>query len=150
VHCLAPLLRSGATIVTRPRPHILIVEAEEVIADITGFRLELLGFDVSVAYRGEQVNELLQSRKPDLFIIDLQLQESSGLALIEQVTASEATGKIPVVAISFDANTDQVQQAFAAGAADYLVAPFDPLVLEEKVSNLLSAPAAQRAVATRG
>lgn len=124
---------------TRQRPHILIVEAEEVIADITAFRLELLGFDVSLAYRGEQVNELLQARKPDLFIIDMQLPGLSGLALIEQVTASEATGTIPVIAISFDADTDQVHQAFAAGASDYIVAPFDPLVLEDKVSTVLSA-----------
>jgi len=115
----------------------LIVEPEEVVADITGFRLELLGFDVSIAHRGEQVNELLQARKPDLFIIDMKLPGISGLALIEQVTASEATGKIPVIAISFDADTDQVQQAFAAGAADYLVAPFDPLVLEDKVVAML-------------
>jgi DNA-binding response OmpR family regulator len=137
--------------VTKQHSHILIVEAEEVIADITAFRLELLGFDVSVAYTGEQVNELLQTRKPDLFIIDMQLPGISGLVLIEQVTASEATGKIPVIAISFDANTDQVQQAFAAGAADYLVAPFDPLVLEEKVANLMGASsAAQRMSANRG
>ena len=136
---------------TKPRPQILIVEAEEVIADITAFRLELLGFDVSVAHRGEQVNELLQARKPDLFIIDMQLPGLSGLALIEQVTASEATGRIPVIAISFDANTDQVQQAFAAGAADYLVAPFDPLVLEEKVSSLTGASSsALRVSAARG
>jgi DNA-binding response OmpR family regulator len=136
--------------VIRARSHILIVEAEEVIADITAFRLELLGFEVSVAYRGEQVNELLQERKPDLFIIDMQLPGLSGLALIEQVTASEATGKIPVIAISFDANTDQVQQAFAAGATDYLVAPFDPLVLEDKVSHLIGATTAQRVGAARG
>jgi CheY-like chemotaxis protein len=137
--------------VTKPRSQILIVEAEEVIADITAFRLELLGFDVNVASTGEKVNELLQARKPDLFIIDMQLPGISGLALIEQVTASEATGKIPVIAISFDANTDQVQQAFAAGAADYLVAPFDPLVLEEKVSNLIGTPSpALRVGAARG
>jgi DNA-binding response OmpR family regulator len=117
----------------------MIVEADEVIADITGFRLELLGFDVGLAHRGEQINEMLQSRKPDLFIIDMKLPGLSGLALIEQLTASEATGTIPVIAISFDADTDQVQQAFLAGASDYLVAPFDPLVLEEKVSNLLTA-----------
>ena len=127
---------------SKPRPYILIVEAEEVIADITGFRLELLGFDVSVAQRGEQVNELLQARKPDLFIIDMELPGLSGLALIEQVTASESTGTIPVIAISFDANTDQVHQAFAAGAADYLVAPFDPLVLEDKVTSLMQSAAA--------
>jgi CheY-like chemotaxis protein len=136
--------------VTKLRRHILIVEAEEVIADITAFRLELLGFDVSVAHSGEQVNQLLQARKPDLFIIDMQLPGLSGLALIEQVTASQATGSIPVIAISFDANTDQVQQAFAAGAADYLVAPFDPLVLEEKVSNLIGALTPARASAARG
>lgn len=131
---------------SKPRPYILIVEAEEVLADITGFRLELLGFDVGIAHRGEQVNELLQARQPNLFIIDMLLPGLSGLALIEQLTASQATNTIPVIAISLDADTDQVQQAFAAGASDYLVAPFDPLVLEDKVSSLLaSSSPSQRA-----
>jgi DNA-binding response OmpR family regulator len=131
--------------VSKLRPYILIVEAEEIIADITGFRLELLGFEVGIAYSGEQVNELLQAHQPSLFIIDMKLPGLSGLALIEQLTASQATGTVPVIAISFDADTDQVQQAFAAGASDYLVAPFDPLVLEDKVSNLLASSPSQRA-----
>lgn len=116
-----------------------MVEAEEVVAEVTSFRLELLGYEVRVASRGEEVNQCLQQSKPDLFIVDLKLPGISGLALIEQITASEATGHIPVLAISFDGEIDQVQQAFAAGASNFLVAPFDPLVLEEKVATLLAA-----------
>jgi len=123
--------------VPKSRPYILIAEADEIVADITSFRLELLGNEVNVAQRGEQVSSLAKDRRPDLFIIDLRLPGLSGLALIEQLTASETTSTIPILAISFDAEVDQVEQAFTAGATDYLVAPFDPLILAEKVAVLL-------------
>lgn len=119
------------------RRSIILVEPEEVVAEITSFRLELLGYHVALAVRGEKVAELTKANRPDLFIIDLRLPGLSGLSLIEQLTANEATSTIPVIAISFDADIDLVQQAFSAGASDYLVAPFDPLVLEDKVARLI-------------
>ena len=121
------------------RRSIILVEPEEVVAEITSFRLELLGYQVALAVRGEKVAELTKANRPDLFIIDLRLPGLNGLSLIEQLTANEATSTIPVIAISFDADIDLVQQAFSAGASDYLVAPFDPLVLEDKVAKMIDA-----------
>ena len=47
-------------------------------------------------------------------------------------------GRDRVGVLSADAALDSVQQAFQAGASDYLVTPYDPVVLEEKVERLLT------------
>lgn len=118
--------------------HLLIVEEEATLAEVTAFRLELLGFSVQVARNAEDAWTLLRQLKPDLMIIDLKLPGVGGVALIEQLASENETAMIPILALSFDAELEQVQRAFNAGAADYLVAPYNPTVLEEKVEQLLA------------
>ena len=118
--------------------HLLIVEEEATLAEVTAFRLELLGFSVQVAASAEEALPLLKQHKPDLMIVDLKLPGAGGIAFIEQLASENATATIPVLALSFDAELEQVQRAFSAGAADYLVAPYNPAVLEEKVVKLLA------------
>ena len=125
--------------------HLLIVEEEATLADVTAFRLELLGFSVEVARSGEEALPLVRQRKPDLMIIDLKLPGAGGIALIEQLASENETAAIPILALSFDAELEQVQRAFTAGAADYLVAPYNPAVLEEKVEKLLAEAASHQA-----
>jgi DNA-binding response OmpR family regulator len=125
--------------------HLLIVEEEATLADVTAFRLELLGFSVEVARSGEEALPLVRQRKPDLMIIDLKLPGAGGVALIEQLASENETAAIPILALSFDAELEQVQRAFTAGAADYLVAPYNPAVLEEKVEKLLAEAASHQA-----
>ena len=125
--------------------HLLIVEEEATLADVTAFRLELLGFSVQVARSGEEALLLVRQQKPDLMIIDLKLPGAGGVALIEQLASENETAAIPLLALSFDAELDQVQRAFTAGAADYLVAPYNPAVLEEKVEKLLAEAASHKA-----
>lgn len=134
---------------TGPRQsHLLIVEEEATLADVTAFRLELLGFSVQVARSSEEALPLLKARKPDLMIIDLKLPGAGGIALIEQLASETETAAIPVIALSFDAELEQVQRAFTAGATDYLVAPYNPAVLEEKVEKLLAEAASPKAEKT--
>ncbi len=125
--------------------HLLIVEEEATLAEVTAFRLELLGFSVQVARNAEEAWTLLRQLKPDLMIIDLKLPGVGGVALIEQLASENETAMIPILALSFDAELEQVQRAFSAGAADYLVAPYNPTVLEEKVEQLLAEAAKPKA-----
>lgn len=118
--------------------HLLIVEEEATLAEVTAFRLDLLGFSVQVARNAEEAFSQIKQKKPDLMIVDLKLSGAGGVAFIEQLASEIETAAIPVIALSFDAELEQVQRAFSAGAADYLVAPYNPAVLEEKVENLIA------------
>ena len=117
---------------------ILIVAADEILGDITSFRLELLGYRVRLASSGEQALTMLKDHLPNMFMIHLDLPGLSGTALIEQLATENETVRIPVLAISLNADLESVQRTVAAGASDYLVVPYDPRILDEKVTKLLS------------
>ena len=54
----------------KARSRLLLVEADELLADVTAFRLELLGYLVETVHQGDAAIKLVRERKPDLFIID--------------------------------------------------------------------------------
>lgn len=118
-------------------PSILLVEEDETLADITAFRLELLGYRVSLARSGEAALQSAHAEKPDLMIVDLYLPGIDGIELINRLRSDNATAAIPVMVFSIDSDLNIVANAFDAGANDYLMTPYDPAVLQEKITKLL-------------
>jgi CheY-like chemotaxis protein len=125
-------------------PHILLLEEEPVLSEITAFRLELLGYRVTCVAGGEDLLKQLADQTPDLMIVDTHVPDMNCGELINRITSDSRYGHIPVLVFSIDADLDAVQKAFAAGAKDYLVIPYDPAVLEDKVEGLLEHTIAKR------
>lgn len=117
--------------------NILLVEPEPVVAEISAFRLELLGYHVECVDSGEQALSKIAAEIPDLLITDLVLPGLDGMGLIERLTTDEDTADLPIMVLSIDADLARVQAVFAVGAKDFLVVPFDLDVLQEKVERLL-------------
>jgi CheY-like chemotaxis protein len=118
-------------------PSILLVEEDETLADITAFRLELLGYRVAQARSGEAALQMAHASTPDLLIVDLYLPGIDGIELINRLRSDNVTAAIPVMVFSVDSDLNVVANAFAAGANDYLMTPYDPAVLQDKISKLL-------------
>jgi CheY-like chemotaxis protein len=123
-------------------PHILLVEEDETLADITSFRLELLGYRVTQTRSGEAALQSAHAAAPDLMIVDLYLPGIDGIELINRLRSDNATAAIPVMVFSVDSDLGVVANAFSAGADDYLMTPYDPAVLQEKIAKLLARAAA--------
>ena len=117
---------------------LMLVEEDETLADITAFRLELLGYGVLQVRSADEVLPLLQEQIPDLIILDLALSGTDGFELTDQIRNDKRTTGIPVLAFSSSADLEDVQRAYAAGVSDFLVTPYDPLVLEHKLEQLLN------------
>lgn len=117
---------------------ILVVEDDPLLADITAFRLELLGFEVQIVENSDAALAQFEEKQVDLVIVDLELAGMKGLDLIHQLKVHEKCYQTPVLVFSTDPSLDVVQKAFKAGAKDYLVTPYDPAVLEHKIELLLS------------
>lgn len=121
---------------------VLLIEEEPMLREITSFRLELLGYRVDCVESAEQALERLTDDLPDLMIVGHFLPGISGIELIDRVSNDIRTSAVPVMLLSPNADLDHVQRAYTAGAKEYLVAPYDPMVLQDKVRKLASREAA--------
>ncbi len=122
-----------------PIRKILLVEEDATLRDITAFRLELLGHQVIAFGSGEAALSWLMDKLPDVVLIGHYLPDMNGLEMIDRLSNEVRTASIPVLLLSPNAELEDVQKAFNAGADEFLVTPFDPLVLERKLRRLVSA-----------
>jgi CheY-like chemotaxis protein len=119
---------------------ILLVEEEPVLAEVTEFRLELLGYEVHHVATAEDALTWLQKELPSLVVINQMLSGMNGTELLNRLSNDERTSELPAMLISSIADLDDVQKAYNAGADEYLVTPYDPAILEQKVELLLQPP----------
>jgi DNA-binding response OmpR family regulator len=134
-----PLAKCNAMSESTRIPPILLVEEDVTLLEITAFRLELLGYEVVTQESAEQALEWLNTQLPSLIIVDQVLPGMDGIDFINRLSNEVQTSEVPVMVISTNSDLEDVQKAFNAGADEYLVIPYDPLVLEAKVERLTCA-----------
>jgi CheY-like chemotaxis protein len=127
--------------IDRP-PVILFVEEDPTLLEITSFRLELLGYEVVKQQSAERALEWLREHLPTLIIVDHVLPGMDGIEFINRLSNDTRTSDVPVVFVSTNSDLEDVQRAYNAGADEYLVIPYDPMVLEAKVERLANSAAA--------
>jgi len=122
-------------------PQILLIEEDPTLLEITAFRLELLGYEVITQRSAERALEWLRDQLPMLIIVDHVLSGMDGVEFINRLSNDVRTSEIPIIFLSTNADLEDVQKAYNAGADEFLVIPYDPMVLESKVERLVSAVA---------
>lgn len=129
---------------SRNSKRILLLEPEGVLAEVTAFRLELLGYSVETVETPAEAMKKITIQEPDVVITDLVLRDSDATGFIEKLASMEETSEIPIMVLSIDADLDRVAAIHKAGAADFLLVPFHPEVLEVKVAALAARPRRSR------
>ena len=119
---------------------ILLIEEERTLLEITAFRLEMLGYRVIAFQKASEANAWLKDHMPHLIAVG-NMTDMDSVDFLEQLSNDERTNLLPTIYLSASSDLDEVQRAFNAGADEYLVTPYDPLVMEKKVEGLLQAVA---------
>ncbi|HEX3727488.1 MAG TPA: response regulator [Pirellulales bacterium] len=117
---------------TRPAapPHtILIVDDDEVLADVLSMRLGRQGFDTTTADNGQRALELARSQRPSVILLDLRLPDIDGFELCQMLVDDEVTCDIPVIIVSGLEQPDVIRRSRAAGCLYYVRKPYDPNAL---------------------
>lgn len=109
---------------------VLVVDDEKPISDIIKFNLEKEGYEVVMAYDGEEALQKVESESPDLIVLDLMLPKIDGLEVAKQVRAKRSTPIIMVTAK--DSELDKVL-GLELGADDYVTKPFSNRELVARV-----------------
>jgi DNA-binding response OmpR family regulator len=103
------------------KQRIVLIEDDEMLSMVMKEELGRAGYDVALANNAEDGLKLVQSKKPELVLLDLMLPTRSGYEVLEELKAGEKTKKIPVVILTVLSMDEHIQKAMRAGAADYFV-----------------------------
>jgi DNA-binding response OmpR family regulator len=99
---------------------LLIIEDDQIVANIYRNKLAVEGFQVEVAYTGETGYDLTQSFRPDAIILDLVLPKMSGVDLMKKIRLLPENQNLPLIIFSNTYLTNMVQEAWKAGATKCL------------------------------
>lgn len=126
---------------TSARRRILLVEDNEVNADMLMRRLARRGFVVSLAVDGLQAISVAGRDRPDLVLMDMSLPHIDGWEATRRLKADPATASIPVIALTAHAMVSDREKSFAAGCQEFETKPIDLGRLVAKMESLLGGAA---------
>ena len=101
----------------------LIVEDEQRLAEILKKQLEESGFNVEIAFDGYIGKQLVEKKRYNLIILDINLPLINGYDLCKEIRKTNSN--IPIIMLTALGTPDNRVAGFDAGADDYVVKPFD-------------------------
>ena len=96
--------------------------------------LSRAGHTVISAVSGEEALELLETRGVDLVLLDLMMPGIGGAEVLKAMKDDAVLRATPVIMISGRQDMDQIIACIQAGADDYLLKPFNPVLLQARIS----------------
>ncbi len=115
-------------------PKILIVDDDRTTVKLLQTLLEMDGFDVLVAPRGQTALEIAYDSGPDIVLVDFHLADMDGIEVVTRLRSDSAFDSMPIVMAS---GLDMEDEALNAGADVFLVKPFEPNSLADLFYGLL-------------
>jgi len=119
-------------------PKILIAEDERDIRELIMFTLRFAGYDVIATANGQEAVEAAQQDKPELIIMDVRMPKMTGYEACEAIKNNSELKHIPVVFLSAKGQETEIRTGMEMGAEDYILKPFSPDQLTDKVKEILS------------
>ena len=94
-------------------------------------------FDVRLVKEAEQALTLLKWEKVSLVLLDIEMPKYNGFELLQLIRQDQALAHIPVIFVTTHASRSFIKRAAEAGASGYILKPFRPSVLLQKVLEQL-------------
>ena len=118
---------------------ILIAEDERDIRDLITFTLRFAGHEVIPTANGEEAYITAKEiePKPDLIMMDVRMPKMTGYEACRAIKAEPSIASIPVVFLSAKGQESEVNTGIDVGADEYILKPFSPDQLMDKVKAIL-------------
>ncbi len=113
-----------------------------VVDDSTAVRLYLrkvltpFGFEVVEARNGREGLERVRERRMDLVLLDWNMPVMNGLELLQHIRAEPGVGSPCVMMVTSESDLQAVAQALETGADEYVMKPFTPEIIVDKLALL--------------
>ena len=120
----------------------LVVDDSATMRRIIKNNLKTIGFDAVVeADGGQAALAKIAAGDVDFVISDWAMPEMTGLDLLRAIRSNPAHAKLPVLMVTGIGQQEDIQLAVEAGVSGYVIKPFDPNTLAEKLHQILGQPA---------
>jgi two-component system chemotaxis response regulator CheY len=117
---------------------VLVVDDFSTMRRIVRKILKDLQFqDVIEAENGAEAFQLLQTTKVDLIVSDWNMPTMTGLELLKRVRADERLKGLPFLLVTAESQKENIIEAIQAKVSNYVVKPFSPAVLAEKLAKII-------------
>lgn len=116
---------------------ILIIDDEVQLLEMVKIRLEANNYAVVTASNGPDGLKKAEEEKPDLILLDILMAGMDGYQTLEKLKGSDQAKAIPVLMLTAKSQIGDVTRADSLGAVDYVVKPFNPPMLMEKIRKAL-------------
>ncbi|MDJ0568268.1 MAG: response regulator [Pleurocapsa sp. MO_192.B19] len=118
-------------------PLILIVDDDRTMRSLLNLAMEEEGYKVAEAENGEQCLSEYTHFQPDLILLDAVMPDIDGFTCCQKIRSLPGGDRLPILMITVLDDHESVEQAFNAGATDYITKPIHWSVLSERVRRLL-------------
>lgn len=116
----------------------IVVDDSKMMRTVEQRALESMGWEVSHASNGvEALGVLATMEGCELALVDWQMPEMDGLALVKEMRANAKYGKVTIIMVSSNAVMESIQEALDAGANDFVMKPFTVDALKERITEVL-------------
>jgi len=117
---------------------ILLVEDNEMNADMLSRRLERRGHQVSIAVDGQEGLDRARAEAPEVILMDMSLPVLDGWEATRRLKTAPETAAIPVIALTAHAMVEDRQRAMEVGCDDYDTKPVELRRLLRKIEAVLA------------
>lgn len=117
---------------------ILIAEDSKTQAEMLRHLLENAGYSVTVAYNGLEALDITRKKEPTIVLTDIIMPEMNGYDLCRALKTDEKTQDIPVILVTQLFDPRDVIQGLACGADNFIIKPYDPDYLLDRVKVILA------------
>lgn len=128
-----------APAIDRPRC-VMVVDDSVTVRKVTSRLLERQGMDVLVAKDGIEAVAMLQERRPDVMLLDIEMPRMDGFEVARQVRHDERLDNLPIVMISSRTGDKHKEHASQLGVNKFLGKPFQENELLATIDELVSRP----------
>lgn len=119
---------------------ILLIEDYPHIVEVLRVRLSNAGYDVIVAFDGQEGLRLARTEKPDLIILDVMLPKMNGYKLCRLIKFDGRYKHIPIFMLTSRRRQADKELGLSTGADEYLVKPYEPHELIKLINKYLGQP----------
>ena len=118
--------------------HVLVVDDDPEKAHLLEFALQMAGYDVRIAWNGEEGLAVIESYQPDLVIADVMMPLVDGYEMARRIRANPKTKWIPVILQTAGRHkAEDLRRGSEVGALGYITDPTDLDLLLARASTLL-------------